>query len=135
MGNLAIIGNLSSISPTSPIGSVLRRSECLFCGGNVFDPLVFNRTPFPFPQPHTTFISSHNGGELNPVPQMRPAAILTDPLLVFDIRLDRRSLLGYVLPPNRPRPRCRPSSSISSAKEERWVASSVYAAFSPGNPR
>ena len=53
-------------------GSVLGRSGYLFIGGQGLNPSILSKTPFPLPQPHTTFISSHNVGQPNPISEIRP---------------------------------------------------------------
>jgi hypothetical protein len=52
---------------------VLGRSGSSFNGGQGLNPLVLSSAPFPLPQPHATFVSSHNVCQLNPIPGMRPA--------------------------------------------------------------
>jgi hypothetical protein len=50
-------------------GGVLGRSGFLFSGGKGLNPLVLSKAFFPLPQPHTTFVISHNVRELNPIPE------------------------------------------------------------------
>jgi hypothetical protein len=50
--------------------SVLGRNGYLFIGGLGLNPSVLSKTPLPLPQPHTTFVSSHNVCQPNPISEI-----------------------------------------------------------------
>ena len=53
-------------------GGTGKRSRCLLGGGKSLNPLVLSKALFPLPQAPTTFVSSHNVCELNPISKRAP---------------------------------------------------------------
>lgn len=66
------------------MGGTQGRSVSLFSGGEGLNPLLLHKAPFPVPQVYTTFVSSHNVCEPNPISENRPEAILARDAVNFD---------------------------------------------------
>jgi hypothetical protein len=84
----------------------LGRCASLFSGGHGFNPLGLGKAPFPYLQPDTTFIASHNGCELKPILEMCPMAFSKYLLLgLFPLARSPADPPAWLSIPNRPRRR------------------------------
>jgi hypothetical protein len=68
----------------APLGGIQSQRGSLFSGGKGLNPLLLRKASSPSPQVYSTFVSSHNAPEFNPISKRCPDAILAQDAVNFD---------------------------------------------------